>query len=520
MTVIGQALHVARKDIRESSWPIAVYAALVVLAAVGVVATSSPVWLLSIWRAMYFVVISGMVLVAILVQSDSPGRTDAFWATRPLKPTAVVTAKLLVAAVVVLGFALVAQSFALSSFDVHGMALLRRLPAAAFAYGCWLLVAMALAAVTKDLKTLIVALLFTLVVTYLPWVFLAAWIWNAPVIDANSWSAVASRLIGLFGAAGSVALLFWLYRRRERGPRAIVAASAAVVGALIGAFGTPPLSVSPSASGPDVGGRTAIQVSMSRTHSGNIGDVLLDVRPTTTPPGRALTLWDAHAELELSDGTKLRPTTTSPIVDLYSVRPSLSNNRWLGTSLDSTFAGLLWLRADAAQLRALDRGIRRITITGRVWETVPRVVGTMPLVIDSRLTSSGRRAMLTSWSHNRGQGEMRVDVTQLPWPVADAGPRVVSTGGPLAYALVNDARHEALPLFVNGASHGASWLVMPGDAAWMSNLTLRTQAYSNGPESPVDDRWFDGARLWFIDWVPVDSYPVRAEVTLSNVSPP
>jgi len=519
MTPIAQALHVARKDLRESRWPISVYVALVALAIVAETRVSSAVSLWSIWMSMYFVVISGMVLVTILVQSDSPGRSDAFWATRPLKPTAVAMAKILVAAVVVLGLALVAQSFALSSFDLHGLALLRRLPAAGFAYACWLLVAMVLAAMTKDLKTVIIAFLVTLVVTYLPWTIWTSWLWNAPAVNTSSWSAYAPRFVALLGAAGSVALLFWLYRRRERGVRAIVFAAAAVAGALTGAFGTSSLSASAPPSESDARGRAAIQVSMSRSQTPDIGAMLLEVRPTTVPLGRELTLQDPRAEVELKDGTKMRLSTTSPFVDLNAVRPILSNNRWVGPNLDSTFAGTLWLHADAAQVGAMDRGIRRITITGRVSETIPRVLGTMPLAINGHFTSPGRRAMLTSWSHARGQGEMRLDVTQLPWPVADAGPRWAQTNGALAYALVNDARHEALPLFVSSAGNGGpSWLVLPGDAVWTSNLTLRTRAYSNETESPVDDRWLEGARLWFIDWVPVDSYPVRAELTPPTTS--
>ncbi len=91
MTPIAQALHVARKDLRESRWPLIGYAALVVFAAVRAAGWWSPGRAFE--AAMFLVVVAGIVLVPIVVQSDSPTGSDVFWATRPLAPTSVLISR-------------------------------------------------------------------------------------------------------------------------------------------------------------------------------------------------------------------------------------------------------------------------------------------------------------------------------------------------------------------------------------------------------------------------------------------
>ena len=154
MNTIAQMLHVARKDLRESRWQFIVYVSLVAVAAARVTDWWSASRVLEM--AMFLVVIAGVVLVATLIQNDSPIRADAFWATRPLAPTAVLLAKILLVVVIVVGLPVAAQAFAISSFDIHGAALVRRLFTATSEYARWLLIALALASLTKDLKSLIV----------------------------------------------------------------------------------------------------------------------------------------------------------------------------------------------------------------------------------------------------------------------------------------------------------------------------------------------------------------------------
>src|SRR5262249_39075988 len=113
MTAIAQVLHVARKDLRESRWPVVVFVAVVAGAVVRVMGrmASSGIFEMSV----VLVVITGLLLSAILVQNDSPIRADAFWTTRPLAPAAVLCAKILVVAVIVAAIPLAAQALAIAS---------------------------------------------------------------------------------------------------------------------------------------------------------------------------------------------------------------------------------------------------------------------------------------------------------------------------------------------------------------------------------------------------------------------
>ncbi len=83
----------------------------------------------------------------------------------------------------------------------------------------------------------------------------------------------------------------------------------------------------------------------------------------------------------------------------------------------------------------------------------------------------------------------------------------------LSYALVNEARHEALPLTARGTSNGNSWLVLPGNQMITHSLSLDTRDALVGQTPPVDDHWYSGARVWVVDWLPVETYPVRATLT-------
>ena len=56
--------------------------------------------------------------------------------------------------------------------------------------------------------------------------------------------------------------------------------------------------------------------------------------------------------------------------------------------------------------------------------------------------------------------------------------------------------------------------MLPGDEVLTRELTLDTRDAFVGQSTGVDARWYEGARLWLVDWVPAGSYPVRAELTL------
>jgi energy-coupling factor transporter ATP-binding protein EcfA2 len=117
---IAQMLHVARKDLRESRWQFIVYARSSRRGGAG-----------HDWWSPSRV---GDGDVPRGDRGAGAGRDahperlahsgDAFWATR-LALTAVLLAKILLVVVIVVGLPVAAQAFAISSFDIHGAALVR-----------------------------------------------------------------------------------------------------------------------------------------------------------------------------------------------------------------------------------------------------------------------------------------------------------------------------------------------------------------------------------------------------------
>jgi hypothetical protein len=462
---------------------------------------------------MFLVVIAGVVLVATLIQSDSPIRADAFWVTRPLAPTAVLLAKILLIVVIVVGLPVAAQAFAVSSFDIHGTALLRRVSTATFEYARWLLIALALASVTKDLKSLIVMFVcipVALGITSDVWTSLFS---NRVVFDASSRSGLISfdRLLVWVGAVGCVALPFWLYARRDRGWKSLAAGIVAAACGLMGVLDTPSL---PSTRPEDRTVRgDAIAISLSPEQAINPNEIRLQIRATSASAGQRLTFNPDGAELYLADGTKMQISAGFQALELGSIRPlSLANSVWLTPDRDSAFAQTIILRPVLQQQSLVAKGIKKITLYGRISATAPQAVGSLRLAPGARLAVPGRRVSIREWAQS-GQTEVTINSIELPLS-ADASHQLESGSRVVDYALVNDARHEAIPLTVRGSSGGSSWLVLPGDEVLTREFTLDTREAFVGQTAGVDARWFDGARLWLVDWVPAGRYPVSAQVTL------
>jgi hypothetical protein len=141
----AQVLHVARKDLRLSRWLLLAYAAVV--AGVGAAAAEWGVFAaVAPPLRMLGVVLLGTVLLAFLVQADSPARSDSLWVILPLRSSAVFAAKLLVGVVVLIGIPLLGQLAGLRAHDVAPGNLAGLLGQSALSYGVWLAIVAAVAA--------------------------------------------------------------------------------------------------------------------------------------------------------------------------------------------------------------------------------------------------------------------------------------------------------------------------------------------------------------------------------------
>ncbi|MGD8321777.1 MAG: hypothetical protein PVJ02_15120, partial [Gemmatimonadota bacterium] len=121
----AQVAHVMKKDLRQHRWMIGL-----ALVAVGIVTTQAagrPVLppvagtgvvglIASLAGGIPVLTLASWLLVAFLIQSDPTARTDAFWVTRPLAPSAVMAAKLAVAALVLVVLPLFGQLWVLRTY--------------------------------------------------------------------------------------------------------------------------------------------------------------------------------------------------------------------------------------------------------------------------------------------------------------------------------------------------------------------------------------------------------------------
>ena len=111
-------------------------------------------------------------------------------------------------------------------------------------------------------------------------------------------------------------------------------------------------------------------------------------------------------------------------------------------------------------------------------------LGKLALAPGARLEVPGRRVSIRQWVTS-GAKEITINSIELP-QFADVSRQVESGSRVVTYALVNDARHEAIPLTVRGTSGGSSWLVLPGDEVLTRELTLDTREAFAGRSAGVD----------------------------------
>ena len=226
MNWLGQVRHVAAKDVRQTRWLLLGYVAIVALT------TRDAAWLLVPRRGspeglVLLVVACGMFVVAALVQADSPTRGDAFWASKPLDASAVFAAKLVVTGAIVIGVPIVGQLAALLAIGTSAERLPLLLLVAAWSYALWLLAAMLVAALTKDLRT------FATVFIGICVVLLFA---MSELVPSHQYSVGqrAQAFLTYGGAAVALAAVFTLYRTRDTRPRMWAVGIVATIVILIG----------------------------------------------------------------------------------------------------------------------------------------------------------------------------------------------------------------------------------------------------------------------------------------------
>ncbi len=205
MTTARQIVHVLRKDVVQLRWWIAGYALLVCAAALF---TARPLiadrsmWMETLVPLVWLL---GGIIAATSVQTDSPSRPDAFWASRPIGVGALLAAKL-VLTLSLLGLPLLGESVVLASMQMPTTRLVTMTAMGALLYMGWLLLCMLVAASTRQL----VGFVGTMIAVPAMLAVIAV------ATDEVELPAGFGGALQAFATIGALALLVTLYQRRAR----------------------------------------------------------------------------------------------------------------------------------------------------------------------------------------------------------------------------------------------------------------------------------------------------------------
>jgi hypothetical protein len=535
MTGIGQTLHVMAKDARQHRWLLLGFAAFTALATLGAVRGEGPTMLGSIlW--MPALVFGGMLIVATLVQGDSPTSIKAFWASRPLDPRSVLAAKVLLALLVVVAIPFAGELVALVAAGTPAHALPFAMAEVALWYGKWLLVAFLAAAMTRGIGA------FLLVLAGIPALGLFSVLrggtevvdevissdgGNVTVVESTDISSVdlphalQSWAFLVAAALGAVALLVYLYRTRDSRPRTWIAGLAVFACCVEGGD---PAMLRPQLVMSDVPAsvaRTRFRVSRSQADRRMLaGNQRLDLPlvPDSVPRGQRLMLVRAVATIADSAGLVFRRAADSPAMFGPRIEAhAMQDVTWLTRSSgENASIGFSLKNSDSVEKIVAD-GITKVSIEGRVLVQLALRADTMDLTEHQTAARDGAKTTIVKWRFGLGQAtlDLRRSNVMLD-PVREAS--IEPSAWVDEYALLNERRHEALALEVRGGGTQTTWLVLPGIQSSSGNVNLQSASrFPRDTDPPVDDEWFRNAKLVISHWAPVGGYAFRADSLLGDM---
>ena len=469
---------------------------------------------------MLLVVLFGMIVVASFVQGDSPIRADAHWATRPIYPSAVLGAKCALAVIVVIGVPAIGQLAGLLVRHVAVRDLPGALGAEALEYGRWLLIALVVGALTRHLHGFIVALVA------IPVWYILIMIWGDSRTDtqaARSIHGVAFEVLLVLAlltfVVGSAALLIHLYGTRDSRPRTWIA------GVVVACAGLVAGNAAPTAA--DINLPAGISHTTPRLwfepFSGTVNGVpQLNFRLTvdSLPAGQRLQLFDGIIALHVRDRAPLQLSIGGSARIVHIQDHATTRVRWLGEREERhPTIGSVAVPDTGSAMQAKDPGITSVGLDGRLRVSVPDFADTVPLRVGFILEHSGERTRIVKWTYGLGQASILLSTATVLLSTEPKEPQALRQpfdGNNVEYALVNEARREAVVLELNGGGTQNGWLVLPGTQTSSASIWLRTPAQHGVLREvpPIDDEWFRGARLVITHWVPKGSYRVHSETAV------
>lgn len=382
MTWGRQVLHVVKKDLREHwvwlvALVVAIAAAVVRMQAWTGDRSSAPSSDLQDFATMLLLATTAVVIV----QSDVPGSGKAFWATLPLRTSAVAVAKMMMT-VLLLAIVVGGAVTGLRLSDVEPQLL--RAGAAVVASNTVLLLVLVttIAALTKDVKGAVLGVILLFAGVFATFSLLGYF----PAID----EVQIGKHIGLALSVLAAFLLLPLYAARERS-WALSGASFLALLVLLIVRGVGPSEPKAAATGPvDSTLVTIERIDRAALLDTDKRDIKVKWAQWSKNGGGVL-LRDARVVAYLRDGSS-RVLAVNGGNSTSSQRDTSA-----GDSQRLVFKHTLKLDRDdqAARLSKLARDLVRITVEATIVESLPQEVSRVPLGAGPRQAVFGARSQLT-----------------------------------------------------------------------------------------------------------------------------
>lgn len=489
MTWIREVGHVVRKDLRGSRWLLLPYVGVVAVATArgaGLALFAGS----ALGMTMIFVVVLGALCAASVVQADSPTRADAFWATHPFRRSAMLSAKVSYA-VLLLALATAGQAVAVRSFDLGGPASVAPVLVPATFFGAALLGIMLVAGLTSDLRSFFVAAILIPLAAAIASMFGHDALGD---VDVPVW-------LQLLGLVAGASLLAWLYMTRDGRRRTRIGGFALVASTLMTmCSATPTLETSPAT--PTLPHPPTVTLEpLERGMVRQPGRLQASLRVNGLEDGmRARVLMDGAA-IRLPDGTTTNVSLGTTLFNFgtswndYAAAPSVAGVRWLDERRRVAERGSIDAELSAAQRRAMASSGAVVTVNGRlqVWESIPSEI--LPLVAGREVTKDGRRTRVVEWTPQNPTSMLVVDAASIERDEGDVLPLTPFEGSP-ALMLFNDSRREAVRLVPRQSSGPLDGLVLPGTPLRSARTHFALVPGPNAPE--LDEAWLGGARARLI----------------------
>lgn len=414
MSWAREVAHVAWKDVVYARWVLALHALVTSAVAIMVVAewSAGPT---SVWRTT--VIITGMLLVATLVQADSPSRPDADWAHRPLRPSAVFAAKAATILVVAPVAPLLGQLAAVLAHGATPTSIPTLLGVSLVHYGLWLAIAGVVAAITPDLRTFIVGAVAVVAIRSLAGTI--AMYLSGPEMRL----APSSDTLRLLLLAVLMAVLAYQYTatRRRRGlAMGVVALLATIVlPATLRSSPRPDATASAATLPADVT-RPSLTLREVRPQA---GEIRLQVYGS---PGGEVLRWrlvDPVLVLHRADGDSTRIPVPRPwrsSINLHGaeVPPAAvigDSVRWLdGADRSGRYVGTGFsVPVTDSQARQVARGEATVSLQGRIEALQPRRAATLRPAEGATAMLDGHRLRITDMLHTAYGPAFRIVATRL-----------------------------------------------------------------------------------------------------------